>query len=82
MAMACWSCKSPDDARVIVARGVDGYFSGKWARLGSEIVNPMGCSGCYDTRSEKVKPGEPGITLTRHYVGRVLDVIGKKFYEP
>lgn len=29
MPMACWSCKSPDVARVIEERGEDGYFEGK-----------------------------------------------------
>ncbi|MEA7520260.1 ammonia-forming cytochrome c nitrite reductase subunit c552, partial [Salmonella enterica subsp. enterica serovar Virginia] len=30
--MACWSCKSPDVARLIQQEGEDGYFHGKWAR--------------------------------------------------
>ncbi|WP_146042417.1 ammonia-forming cytochrome c nitrite reductase subunit c552, partial [Vibrio vulnificus] len=57
MPMACWSCKSPDVARVIDERGEDGYFEGKWARLGAEIANPIGCADCHDTRSEKFKNG-------------------------
>lgn len=32
--MACWSCKSPDVARLIQKDGEDGYFHGKWARGG------------------------------------------------
>ncbi|MBW6838844.1 ammonia-forming cytochrome c nitrite reductase subunit c552, partial [Salmonella enterica subsp. enterica serovar Weltevreden] len=35
--MACWSCKSPDVARLIQKDGEDGYFHGKWARGGPEI---------------------------------------------
>ncbi|MDI5303916.1 ammonia-forming cytochrome c nitrite reductase subunit c552, partial [Salmonella enterica subsp. enterica serovar Anatum] len=27
--MACWSCKSPDVARLIQQEGEDGYFHGK-----------------------------------------------------
>ncbi len=55
------SCKSPDVARVIEERGEDGYFEGKWARLGSEIVNPIGCADCHDTspKAEGFKNGEP-----------------------
>ncbi len=79
MPMACWSCKSPDVARVIEERGEDGYFEGKWARLGSEIVNPIGCSDCHDTRSEEFKKGEPALALTRPYVERAFDTIGKNF---
>ncbi|MGR5137097.1 ammonia-forming nitrite reductase cytochrome c552 subunit [Vibrio jasicida] len=81
MPMACWSCKSPDVARVIDERGEDGYFEGKWARLGSEIVNPIGCSDCHDTRSEEFKNGEPALAVTRPYVERAFDTIGKKFDE-
>ncbi|MCW8344551.1 ammonia-forming nitrite reductase cytochrome c552 subunit [Vibrio sp. ZSDZ65] len=81
MPMACWSCKSPDVARVIEERGEDGYFEGKWARLGGEISNPIGCADCHDTRSEKFKNGEPELALTRPYVERAFDAIGKKFEE-
>lgn len=35
--MACWSCKSPDVARLIQQEGEDGYFHGKWARGGPEL---------------------------------------------
>ncbi|MFA0085570.1 nitrite reductase [Vibrio sp. 10N.286.49.C2] len=79
MPMACWSCKSPDVARVIEERGEDGYFEGKWARLGGEISNPIGCADCHDTRSEKFKNGEPELALTRPYVERAFEAIGKKF---
>ncbi|CDT96895.1 nitrite reductase periplasmic cytochrome c552 [Vibrio coralliirubri] len=79
MPMACWSCKSPDVARVIEERGEDGYFEGKWARLGNEIVNPIGCADCHDTQSDGFKNGEPALKVTRPYVERAFDAIGKKF---
>nr|WP_276560821.1 ammonia-forming nitrite reductase cytochrome c552 subunit [Vibrio coralliirubri] len=79
MPMACWSCKSPDVARVIEERGEDGYFEGKWARLGNEIVNPIGCADCHDTQSDGFKNGEPVLKVTRPYVERAFDAIGKKF---
>ncbi|XNG94032.1 ammonia-forming nitrite reductase cytochrome c552 subunit [Vibrio cyclitrophicus] len=81
MPMACWSCKSPDVARVIEERGEDGYFEGKWARLGNEIINPIGCSDCHDTQSEGFKNGEPALKVTRPYVERAFEAIGKKFDE-
>lgn len=81
MPMACWSCKSPDVARVIEERGEDGYFEGKWARLGNEIINPIGCSDCHDTKSEGFKNGEPALKVTRPYVERAFETIGKKFDE-
>ncbi|WP_394247192.1 ammonia-forming nitrite reductase cytochrome c552 subunit [Vibrio profundi] len=81
MPMACWSCKSPDVARVIEERGEDGYFEGKWARLGAEISNPIGCADCHDTQSENFKNGEPALKITRPYVERAFDTIGKTFDE-
>ncbi|WP_420340926.1 ammonia-forming nitrite reductase cytochrome c552 subunit [Vibrio mexicanus] len=81
MPMACWSCKSPDVARVIEERGEDGYFEGKWSRLGDQIANPIGCSDCHDTRSEGFKNGEPALALTRPYVERAMTAIGKPFEE-
>ena len=81
MPMACWSCKSPDVARVIEERGEDGYFEGKWARLGNEIVNPIGCADCHDTQSDEFKSGEPALKVTRPYVERAFEAIGKKFDE-
>ncbi|CDT60643.1 nitrite reductase periplasmic cytochrome c552 [Vibrio coralliirubri] len=81
MPMACWSCKSPDVARVIEERGEDGYFEGKWARLGNEIVNPIGCADCHDPQSEGFKNGEPALKVTRPYVERAFEAIGKKFDE-
>ncbi|MFA0432379.1 ammonia-forming nitrite reductase cytochrome c552 subunit [Vibrio cyclitrophicus] len=81
MPMACWSCKSPDVARVIEERGEDGYFEGKWARLGNEIINPIGCSDCHDTQSEGFKNGESALKVTRPYVERAFEAIGKKFDE-
>lgn len=40
MPMACWSCKSPDVARLIDERGEDGYFEGKWLVLAEKWLMP------------------------------------------
>ncbi|MCW8331197.1 ammonia-forming nitrite reductase cytochrome c552 subunit [Photobacterium sp. SDRW27] len=79
MPMACWSCKSPDVARVIDDRGEDGYFEGKWARLGAEINNAIGCSDCHNTGSKEFAEGKPALTLTRPYVERAMEAIDMKF---
>ncbi|WP_439651390.1 ammonia-forming nitrite reductase cytochrome c552 subunit [Photobacterium atrarenae] len=79
MPMACWSCKSPDVARLIDERGEDGYFEGKWARLGSEVVNPIGCSDCHSTGSDDFANGKPALALTKPYVERAMTTIGKPF---
>ncbi|MFW0765244.1 ammonia-forming nitrite reductase cytochrome c552 subunit [Trabulsiella odontotermitis] len=77
--MACWSCKSPDVARLIQKDGEDGYFHGKWARGGPEIVNDLGCADCHNTASPDFAQGKPALTLSRPYAARAMETIGKPF---
>lgn len=77
--MACWSCKSPDVPRVIDEQGEDGYFDGKWARLGSQIVNPIGCADCHDTQSNDFKNGKPALRIARPFASRAMHAIGRDF---
>ncbi|MBR9729383.1 ammonia-forming nitrite reductase cytochrome c552 subunit [Shewanella intestini] len=72
MPMACWSCKSPDVPRVIEEQGEDGYFSGKWAKSGAEIVNVIGCSDCH------VK-GSPRLRVSRPFALRAMETLGTPF---
>jgi nitrite reductase (cytochrome c-552) len=69
MPTACWTCKSPDVPRLIEEVGEKEYFTGKWAKYGSEVVNPIGCGDCHDSRT-----GE--LTLTREYLKRGLVASG------
>ncbi len=55
---ACWSCKSPDVPRMMEEVGELEYFTGKWAKYGQEIVNPIGCADCHDSKTAE-------LTLTR-----------------
>ena len=71
--MACWSCKSPDVARLIQKDGEDGYFHGKWARGGPEIVNNLGCADCHNTASPEFAKGKPELTLSRPYAARAME---------
>lgn len=77
--MACWSCKSPDVARVIAEQGEAAYFHGKWARGGPEIVNDLGCADCHNTSSADFAAGKPALTLSRPYAARAMEAIGKPF---
>ncbi len=74
MPMACWSCKSPDVGRLTEELGEDGYFTGKWAKGGAEVVNTIGCSDCH------VK-GKPKLRISRPFAGRGMEAIGKPFDE-
>ncbi|OOF68768.1 ammonia-forming nitrite reductase cytochrome c552 subunit [Rodentibacter caecimuris] len=77
--MACWTCKGPDVARLIAEWGEEGYFSGKWAKAGSEVVNSIGCADCHDTASQDFAEGKPALRVARPHVLRALDKIGKEF---
>ena len=69
MPTACWTCKSPDVPRLIDKMGELDYFTGKWARHGSEIANPVGCADCHDNETMR-------LTITRDYLKRALDAEG------
>ena len=69
MPTACWTCKSPDVPRLIDEMGENDFFTGKWARHGGEIVNPVGCADCHDNETMK-------LTVTRDYLKRGLDAEG------
>ncbi len=47
----CWTCKSPDVPRMMQAIGVDNFYKGKWASMGTEIVNPIGCADCHESEN-------------------------------
>ncbi|WP_306546911.1 ammonia-forming cytochrome c nitrite reductase [Desulfobulbus sp.] len=67
---ACWTCKSPDVPRLIKRDGEMEFFTGKWAKYGDEIVNPIGCGDCHDSSTMK-------LTLTRDYLKRGLEAEGR-----
>ncbi|RPH29524.1 ammonia-forming nitrite reductase cytochrome c552 subunit [Buttiauxella warmboldiae] len=77
--MACWSCKSPDVARLIQKEGEEAYFHGKWARGGPLIVNTLGCADCHNTASDDFAKGKPALTLSRPYAQRAMETIGNPF---
>lgn len=74
MPTACWTCKSPDVARVIEEQGENEFFTGKWARLGDEIVNPIGCADCHDSKTAN-------LTISRPYLKRALEASGRNLAE-
>ncbi len=65
MPTACWTCKSTDVPRVMEEVGENEYFTGKWARLGNQIVNPIGCADCHNTQTGELE-------LSRPYLKRAM----------
>jgi nitrite reductase (cytochrome c-552) len=69
MPTACWTCKSPDVGRLMKRDGELEFFTGKWAKYGDEIVNPIGCGDCHDSKSMK-------LNVNREFLKRALDAEG------
>ncbi len=74
MPTACWSCKSPDVPRMMDEVGELEYFTGKWAKYGNEIVNPIGCADCHDSQTSD-------LALSRPYLKKALEITGVKLDE-
>jgi nitrite reductase (cytochrome c-552) len=69
MPSTCWTCKSPDVPRVMnklmeehgAEEGLAEFYRGKWAKLGAEIVNPIGCADCHDPESMNLRITRPAL---------------------
>ncbi len=70
MPTACWTCKSPDVGRLIERDGEKEYYTGKWAKYGTEVANPIGCADCHDPENMELSVG-------RQFVDRALEAMGK-----
>jgi len=74
MPTACWTCKSPDVPRLIERDGENEYFTGKWARYGSEVVNAIGCADCHDNKTAE-------LSVRRPYLDRALKAAGHNTFK-
>lgn len=61
MPSTCWTCKSPDVPRLMNEQGVAEFYKGKWSRLGEEVVNPIGCADCHDSKTMNLKITRPAL---------------------
>jgi len=61
MPATCWTCKSPDVPRLMNESGVTEFYKGRWARLGHEIVNPIGCADCHDNETMNLSISRPAL---------------------
>jgi nitrite reductase (cytochrome c-552) len=61
MPATCWTCKGPDVPRVMNEKGVKEFYTGKWARLGSEVVNPIGCADCHNNETMDLQISRPAL---------------------
>ena len=57
----CWTCKSPDVPRMMQELGVENFYKNKWAALGAEIVNPIGCADCHEPANMNLQISRPAL---------------------
>lgn len=57
----CWTCKSTDVPRLMNEMGVEAFYSGKWADLGPEVVNHIGCQDCHDPKTMNLRITRPAL---------------------
>jgi nitrite reductase (cytochrome c-552) len=57
----CWTCKSPDVPRLMNKEGLVKYYTGKWARFGSEVINPIGCADCHNNETMELQISRPAL---------------------
>lgn len=68
----CWTCKSPDVPRLMNQEGVAGFYSGTWEQKGAEIINPIGCADCHDSKTMNLHISRPA--LVEAFEARGLDI--------
>lgn len=73
MPSTCWTCKSPDVPRVMNEGGVTEYYTGKWARLGAEIVNPIGCADCHNAETMDLQISRPALVEAFERQGKNIE---------
>ena len=57
----CWSCKSPDVTRLLGKMTPAEFYTGSWDTKGPEIVNPIGCADCHDTKTMNLAITRPAL---------------------
>lgn len=70
MPSTCMTCKSPDVPRLMNERGVAQFYTGSWAGLGADVVNPIGCADCHDNETMN-------LTITRPALVEAFERMGK-----
>jgi nitrite reductase (cytochrome c-552) len=68
----CWTCKSPDVPRMMQELGIENFYKSKWAALGAEVVNPIGCADCHEPVNMNLHISRPA--LVEAFERRGIDV--------
>ncbi|MGZ9899763.1 ammonia-forming cytochrome c nitrite reductase subunit c552 [Shewanella gaetbuli] len=72
MSASCWSCKSPDVARMYDEVGEGKFSDNAWSTWGHEMSNTIGCADCHELGTQDTR-------MSRPYAERAMKAIGKDF---
>ncbi|MCE4566429.1 ammonia-forming cytochrome c nitrite reductase [Maribellus sp. CM-23] len=70
MPSTCMTCKSPDVPRLMNQKGVAAFYTGTFAELGPEVVNPIGCADCHDNETMNLTITRPALVEAFERMGR------------
>ncbi len=68
----CWSCKTPDIARMYDKVGEANFSDNSWSTWGHEMSNSIGCADCHELGSDEIR-------ISRPYAARAMKSIGRDF---
>jgi nitrite reductase (cytochrome c-552) len=66
----CWTCKSPDVPRLMNEVGIAEFYRGTWDTRGTEIINPIGCADCHDSKTMNLRITRPALVEAFEAMGR------------
>ncbi len=81
MPSTCWTCKGPDVPRMMHElseelgneKGIAEFYTGKWSKWGSEIVNPIGCADCHDPETMNLRVTRPALIEAFQRTGKNIE---------
>jgi nitrite reductase (cytochrome c-552) len=66
----CWTCKSPDVPRLMSEIGAAEFYKGTWEEKGHEVVNPIGCADCHDSKTMNLHITRPALIEAYDRMGK------------
>lgn len=66
----CWTCKSPDVPRIMQKIGPDSFYHNKWAAMGSDVNNFIGCADCHDPKTMNLRITRPALVEAFQSMGK------------
>jgi nitrite reductase (cytochrome c-552) len=66
----CWTCKSPDVPRLMSEMGAAEFYKGTWEEKGHEVVNPIGCADCHDSKTMNLHITRPALIEAYDRMGK------------